>query len=82
MWNDACGVTSEWEDVEQVKAFRYPIRTVGWLMKSTKHAITVAASVGGQYDYPKACGAMTIPRGCITRIRRLPGRCAHRGKDE
>jgi len=77
-WDDAHGFTSRWQDVNSVKVERCRIRTVGWLVNQTQRSVTVAAAVGGlSTQDTDASGCMTIPRGCIVRIKRLGEKCVH-----
>lgn len=57
-----------WSHKSDVKKLK-PIKcvTVGFIIKKTRKKITMASSViPGQFS-----GVMCIPKGCITKIRRL-----------
>ena len=67
-WLDSKGVTSLWEywdEIEQLKPCI--ITSVGYLIEDRKDYKTIAQSVSDEL----VLGRMTIPVGCIKKIRRL-----------
>jgi hypothetical protein len=69
-WIDSCSFgTQRWrESVESEQLAPSRIQTVGILVKETKNYITVTGSMDEE-DHVSGC--LTIPRGCITKLRRL-----------
>lgn len=66
-WLDACSPTDTWTPTEQATAKLVRVESVGFVIKRSKVAITIAASV-----YDGYCGSIiTIPKSGIKRIKRL-----------
>lgn len=67
-WLDSHGITSSWEywdDLEDLKPC--VIISIGYLLKDGKDYKTIAQSVSDS----QVLGRMTIPVGCIKKIRRF-----------
>lgn len=67
-WLDSHGITSSWEywdGLEELKPC--VIISIGYLIKDRKDYKTIAQSVSDS----QVLGRMTIPVGCIKKIRRL-----------
>jgi hypothetical protein len=68
-WSDALSLKSGWKSVKKVKK-TYPstIVTVGYLVKKTKRAVWVVATLTDDKDCD---GDVVIPRDWVTRIKKL-----------
>lgn len=67
-WLDSHGVTSTWEfweDVEELKPCR--VKSVGYLIADKQGYKTIVQSINDT----QILGRLTIPVGCIKKIRRL-----------
>ena len=67
-WVDST-TTARWQDTRDIRTTPSRCATVGFLVHSTKDAITLAQSLdrdGGDVN-----ATMTIPRGCIKSIRNV-----------
>jgi hypothetical protein len=69
-WVDSCSFGSHrWRDLEESGQLTpSKIQSVGWLLAEEKTHILLTGSLD---DVGHASGCHTIPRGCITRMRRL-----------
>lgn len=72
-WMDATG-TDGWLEADDVRTDPQYMETCGFLICETKEAVTVTvAHVPDMKSCSKPIGAyMTIPRGCITKMARIP----------
>ncbi len=69
-WIDSCSFGRQlWRDAEESKQLTpSKIQSVGFILAESKQHITLTGSMDEE-DHVHGCH--TIPRGCITRIRRL-----------
>lgn len=77
-WLDAHG-DAYWEDEENADAEPIKVFTVGWLIKGSKEAICVAASLS-ENKTRRFSDYTTIPRGCISKVEYLGKRIFHAPK--
>lgn len=69
-WNDANGY-SKWSSLKDyLNHTTAPCKTVGYLLRKSKHEIVLAFTQSSAND-GDINGAMAIPMGFITKIRRL-----------
>jgi hypothetical protein len=66
-WIDSCGGSHYWADVDSFNNKPDRITTVGYLVKSSKRAVTVAASKASS----QVGGVITIPRSSIKSIKKM-----------
>jgi hypothetical protein len=62
-----------WRDLDDLRTITEALecRSVGWVLRKTKKAITLLPHLAGEKNgriVLQACGDMTIPRKAITRI--------------
>ena len=71
-WVDSAG-RSRWDTLEAYKKERPALcKTCGYLLESTKSHVSVALSQGDSTTLRSTVlDAIVIPRGCVTKIRRL-----------
>lgn len=67
-----------WRPTDELATQTAPVRcqSVGWVLAETKEAIVlVAHTSGGHNSYREyARGDISIPKGCVTRVRKLKAR--------
>ena len=76
IWVDSLSDENRWErlqdyDFNDLRA-NLTHMTVGYLMKESNEAITLAQSVRENKIF--ILGVITTPKGCIKKIRKIPGR--------
>jgi len=73
-WDDSCG-GSQWVhlDGETPDNKPMPCRSVGWLAKKDKRALTLYSDLAAlaQNKHPSGHSEQTIPMGCVTRIVKI-----------
>ncbi len=70
-WNDA-GLTTGWQALDGVEHGTSKVRSVGYLIEKTDKHVALAQSLATTSTKTKLVDAiMTIPRGWITRMKRL-----------
>lgn len=69
-WVDSCTFGRWRPKAEYAAAEPAHCRTAGYLLKADKQCVTIVQSMGRDMVEPIS-DSMTIPRGCVTRIRRL-----------
>lgn len=69
-WIDSCSFSKHiWRDSAESKQLTpSKIQSVGFVLVEDKTHVVLTGSLD---EEDHACGCHTIPRGCITRIRRL-----------
>lgn len=68
-WDHATYRDNVWRDKAEIKGLKPQlVRTVGWVAKETKKAVTVVAT---RAKFGAYCGEMCVARPCIKRIRKL-----------
>lgn len=69
-WVDSCSFSRQaWRDVEESRRLTpSAVQSVGFLVHQDKSHLVITGSLDKSEN---ANGCHTIPRGCITRIRRL-----------
>lgn len=71
IWDDAASNSETWVDLKDISEPEQVI-TVGYLVKTTKRAYTVANSVSNEEKHEESVGnTMTIPRGMVVSYREL-----------
>jgi len=67
-WDDHSAGDNRWQDMDKVEAKPLRCKSVGWVAKETKDAMTLVATVS---EYDHTCGDMTILKNCIKKKRLL-----------
>tara|TARA_R110000787_G_scaffold19874_15_gene59183 strand:- start:3737 stop:3961 length:225 start_codon:yes stop_codon:yes gene_type:complete len=67
-WLDSHSPTATWVDPDEVRTSPCVIKSVGYVVRETKTAITIAASVS---DEGIVNAPLTIPLVCITKRKRI-----------
>jgi len=69
-WSDSYGCSSTWQRLEGEPPEVMICRSVGYLVRQTKHLIVIVPHVTPDRDgeYQMGCGDMTIPIRAVTRI--------------
>jgi len=72
IWQDALGITSEWECEDALDTNLVNIETVGFIVRKDKEVISIASSFGIHPDGEKQItGLFNIPYGCVVKIKEL-----------
>lgn len=65
-WEDACGVTSEWEEPGDVTLTTVPVVSIGWLISEDNDVLVIASHVGRDSgDKETVIGCFAIPRSQV-----------------
>lgn len=69
-WVDSCSFAQHrWRAVEEARQIEpSKIQSVGWLLREEKDFVVLTGSLDNDGN---TSGTHTIPRGCVTRMRRL-----------
>lgn len=72
-WNDACHLDGGWRPHDQIETMRPAhMMSVGWVLGESKTHVTLVAHGSNDTEVPvDVQGNICIPRGCITRMKRL-----------
>ena len=75
-WRDAHGVSANWEWLKDLKAtspVTCLVRSVGFVIGEDRHNIVLLPHLIEETKHTRGqgCGDMTIPKGCIVRMRIL-----------
>lgn len=73
-WDDAvgCGGGGAWADLVVERPYPSRCMSAGWLVQKNERCLTVVPHVSlEEEDNRQGCGEMTIPMGCVVRIRPL-----------
>lgn len=67
-WADANSpMSGGWQDIDGIDNKTITVVSVGYALKESKKAITLAAHIGGKTEEHCVNGLMTIPQVCVTR---------------
>lgn len=69
-WLDSYGVQAGWQDIDNYKAGKLEITSVGKIIYEDEDVISLAHNFADETEHtlPQANGIMTIPKVCITQI--------------
>ena len=73
-WVDSFGVTSSWEDIDDIDISEMVVKSVGYVVKESDDCIAIAANITmGDHTVcrPQACGVMTIPIVTIVEMKEM-----------
>lgn len=72
-WVDTTSPQDKWQCIIDVRG-RPPLecQTMGFVIERTPDYITIAGTMTEDEDIPMLSHIMTIPTGCIRRVRSLP----------
>lgn len=68
LWDDPHTEDSTWLDLDSLGQASFTIRSVGFLLKKDKRQVVLVQSLT---DDERGATTLSIPRGCIRRIRRI-----------
>lgn len=78
-WRDALGNTTFWENlddiIDELSEERDLMETVGQIIEIDDRYITIASSIhyNRLHEAVKAGGVLSIPAGCIIKMRKISG---------
>ena len=75
-WVDSCSNASVWSQVGDLPDEPKTCFTVGWVIENNRKHIQLASSAGLADDdsFDAVSGDMTIPKGCVVRVKTLSRR--------